>query len=147
LSASASEPAVVAVPSSLSMLSLISSGPLHGVPFRVQRPGVGQGVRIERDDAVQRRPGAVDRLDPGLVGAHQRLRRHLACRHVRLQAGDRCLHHVVGRARRGRHAADQRHRQPDPADRMHPKVPQPASPASHDPRTAANPPCASKILG
>ena len=90
LSFSASEPAVVAVPSA--RLDIV----LHQHRHAVQRPaqrgrrarsasiarGLGQGVRVERDHAAQRRARPVDRRDPRQIGPHQRLGRHRAGRHV-----------------------------------------------------------------
>ena len=68
---SASDPAVVCMRSAVSMLSLIRtgmpcSGPRAPLAFAllVEALGDGQGVGIEFDHAVDRRPAPVDRFDP-----------------------------------------------------------------------------------
>jgi hypothetical protein len=94
-------------------------------------------MRVERDHAVQRRSGAVEGCDAGLVGAHQLLGSDLAGGHVGLQLRDRPFHHVVPRRRRACRPANQHQRQPDPADSLHSDPRRAMARASHAPAAAA----------
>ncbi len=75
----------------------------------VEPIGDGARVRVDLDHAVERRSGAIDRLDPREVLVHQRARRVLAGLHPLLQAGDGRLFQIE-RRRRGRLRAGGRDR-------------------------------------